>query len=74
LSDANGRAALLAADKAQSREQKIRDIYLRAYSREPQGDEVAVAVAHLSKAKDEKLAFEDILWALVNTKEFLFNH
>jgi hypothetical protein len=74
LSDANGRAALLAADKAQSREQKIRDIYLRAYSREPQPDEVAVAVAHLTKAKDEKLAFEDILWALVNTKEFLFNH
>jgi hypothetical protein len=33
-----------------------------------------VAIAHLSKAKDEKTAYEDILWALVNTKEFLFNH
>jgi hypothetical protein len=33
-----------------------------------------VALGHLSKAKDEKLAFEDVLWALVNTKEFLFNH
>jgi hypothetical protein len=29
---------------------------------------------HLEKSPDEKLAFEDILWALVNTKEFLFNH
>jgi Protein of unknown function (DUF1549)/Protein of unknown function (DUF1553) len=74
LSAATGRAAQLATDKARPREEKIREIYLRVYSREPLADEVAVAVAHLSKAKDEKLAYEDILWALVNTKEFLFNH
>jgi hypothetical protein len=74
LSAGTGRAALLAGDKARSREDKIREIYLRVYSREPQADETAVAVEHLSKAKDEKLAFEDILWALINTKEFLFNH
>jgi hypothetical protein len=74
LSAASGRAALLAADKARSPQDKIRDIYLRVYSREPLPDEAAVALAHLTKAKDEKLAFEDILWALVNTKEFLFNH
>ncbi len=74
LSAGSGRAALLAADKAHSPQEKIREIYLRVYSREPLPDEAAVAIAHLSKAKDEKLAFEDILWALVNTKEFLFNH
>ncbi len=74
LSAGTGRAALLAGDKARSREDKIREIYLRVYSREPQADETAVAIEHLSKAKDEKLAFEDILWALINTKEFLFNH
>lgn len=74
LSAAAGRAALLAADKNRSREEKIREIYLRVYSREPLADEAAVALGHLAKAKDEKLAFEDILWALVNTKEFLFNH
>ncbi|HEV3138748.1 MAG TPA: DUF1553 domain-containing protein, partial [Pirellulales bacterium] len=74
LSAAGGRAALLAADKNRSREDKIREIYMRVYSRPPQADEAAVAVEHLAKAKDEKLAFEDILWALVNTKEFLFNH
>ncbi len=74
LSAATGRAALLAGDKGRSQEQKIREIYLRVYSREPLPDEAAVALQHLSKAKDEKLAYEDILWALVNTKEFLFNH
>ncbi len=40
----------------------------------PDNEVDAVALGHLSKSKDEKLAFEDILWALVNTKEFLFNH
>ena len=74
LSAASGRAAQLAADKAHSREEKIREIYLRVYARVPQADETAVAVEHLTKAKDEKQAYEDILWALINTKEFLFNH
>jgi hypothetical protein len=74
LSATSGLAAALAADKDRSREEKIRQIYLRMYSREPQSDEAAVALGHLSKSKDEKLAYEDILWALINTKEFLFNH
>jgi hypothetical protein len=74
LSAATGRAAQLAAAQDRSREDKIREIYLRVYSRQPQSDELTVALEHLAKAKDEKLAFEDILWALINTKEFLFNH
>ncbi len=74
LSSGGARAALLAADQERSREAKVREIYLRVYSREPADDEMAVALGHLEKSKDEKLAFEDILWALVNTKEFLFNH
>jgi hypothetical protein len=74
LSAGTGRAALLAGEKERSREDKIREIYLRVYSREPADDEMAVAIGHLAKSKDEKVAFEDILWALVNTKEFLFNH
>ncbi len=74
LSSGGGRAAALVADKTHTPEEKIREIYLLVYSRPPQSDEVAVAVGHLSKAKDEKAAYEDILWALINTKEFLFNH
>lgn len=74
LSAGTGRAALLAGEKDRPREEKVREIYLRVYSRAPLADEAAVAIEHLSKAKDEKLAYEDILWALINTKEFLFNH
>jgi hypothetical protein len=36
---------------------------------------MAVALTHLAKhTKDPKPAYEDIVWALINTKEFLFNH
>ena len=36
--------------------------------------EIAVAKAYIDKAKDKKQGFEDLVWALINTKEFLFTH
>ncbi len=74
LSAGSGRAAALAADKTNSGEQKIRGLYMAFYARQPLPDELAVAQAHLEKTKNDKIAYEDILWALINTKEFLFNH
>jgi len=74
LSAGTGRAANLAADKARSEEDKVRDLYVWVYSRQPAADESAVALAHLKKTANKQQAFEDILWALINTKEFLFNH
>jgi hypothetical protein len=78
-----GRAALLAADP-RSDEEKIRELYAWAYSRSPDAGELKLAKNHLEKKikdKDGKeitipkrQAYEDVLWALVNTKEFLFNH
>lgn len=74
LSSGTGRAAKLAADKDHNEQQKIRELYLCVYSREPAADEMAIAVGHLNKTENKQQAYEDILWALVNTKEFLFNH
>lgn len=71
----SGRAALLAGDLTKTPDDKIRELYRWVYSRDPQTDELQIALAHLEKHKDNpKVAYEDIVWALVNTKEFLFNH
>ena len=70
-----GRAATLTADKKRTHEQKMQELYRWVYSREPNADEMKIALAHIAKhEKDPKIAYEDIIWALINTKEFLFNH
>jgi hypothetical protein len=68
-----GRAPTLAADQ-RANEQKIRELYLLTFSREPDAEEYQVALGHIAKTGDAKRAYEDIVWALINTKEFLFNH
>jgi hypothetical protein len=75
LTSGNGRAQLLANEKDRPHEVRLRELYLAAFSRDPRPDELAVAMAHISKNEaDVKRAYEDIVWALINTKEFLFNH
>jgi hypothetical protein len=71
----NGIAKTLAADKREDVE-KIDDLYYRAFSRAATDGEKKVALAHLGKAdaKAKQGAWEDVVWALINTKEFLFNH
>lgn len=36
--------------------------------------ESALATRHITKVGDAKRAYEDIVWALINTNEFLFNY
>jgi hypothetical protein len=74
IASPSGRAALLASDKRPI-DLRVRELYRWVYSREPNDDELHIAEAHLGKhSKDTKAAYEDIVWALINTKEFLFNH
>lgn len=74
LTASEGRAATLSADTSREQRSKIRELYLLSYSREPSEKELSIALGHIEKKGDAKPAYEDIVWALVNTKEFLFNH
>jgi hypothetical protein len=52
----------------------IRDAFLRALGRRPTDAEAARARAHFADAPDQTKALRDLLWALLNTKEFVTNH
>ncbi len=73
LRDDAGRIAKMAKDNVPV-EDAIRELYLRAVSREPNSTEMEVAITHLKNAADRRQAIEDIGWALINSKEFLFRH
>lgn len=75
ISSGAGRAATLANQKDRPHEERIEELYRWVYARKPEAEEIQIALTHIEKNKDdEKIAYEDILWALINTKEFLFNH
>lgn len=70
-----GRAHALAADDTRDDAAKIRELYLRAFSRPPTDAELDIATKYmLAHAAEKTLAYEDLVWSLLNTKEFLFNH
>ena len=74
LVNAKGRVAAWGASKA-SAEDLIREIYLSAFSREPDSVEVETAMKHLGReGVSRPEAVQDLVWALVNTAEFVFNH
>ena len=52
----------------------LSELYLAALSRPPTNDEVHLHQRYLSKATERDEAYEDILWAVLNSKEFLFQH
>jgi len=76
LAASDGTAAKLAKQTDRDIEQKVRDLYHACFSREPLSDEVDIARNYLKGREGAKLAegYQDIVWALINTKEFLFNH
>ena len=66
--------AKLIADKKSDRE-IIDDLYLRTFGRMPKEKELAAINQSLATAADNRqAALEDLFWALMNSKEFYFNH
>lgn len=52
-------------------ESLLTELYLRCLAREPRETELATCLDHVRAADDRTEAFEDILWALVNSTEFI---
>lgn len=52
----------------------IEDLFLATLSRKPAAAESEGIASYLKASKDRRKAWEDVLWATVNAKEFLFRH
>ena len=88
LASNEARAAMLLRNKELSDDDRISELYKRALSRPPTPEELSRAREFLQRKQTQsqsvepkptpeqvnRSAFEDIIWALLNTKEFLFNH
>ncbi len=73
ISDGQGRVAKLLAAKRQHQE-IVDELYLAALARRPSAEESAVCTKLLAESPNPKEFYEDLLWLLMNSKEFLFVH
>ena len=56
-------------------QQIVEELYLRCLSRRPTGEEAARLNAVVSApGADAQAALQDVFWALLNSKEFVFSH
>lgn len=69
----SGRIARLVKEKKAPAD-AIEELYLAAFARLPSDREKQHALGHLRRAADLRRGLEDLAWALLNSREFLFNH
>jgi hypothetical protein len=72
LSSGVGRCQKLAADTERSETEKITELYYSAFARPPNERELKLVLDFMERKTNKRQGFEDVLWALFNTKEFLF--
>ncbi|MBS0204045.1 MAG: DUF1553 domain-containing protein [Planctomycetes bacterium] len=55
-------------------EEIVEKLYIRCLSRKPTSEEAAALKPLFAEGSDAKRSLDDIFWALLNSREFLFNH
>jgi hypothetical protein len=73
-SDRDDKPTQPAATAALNTDELVREMYLRTVSRRPSDAELERARGYITAATDPVSGVRDVLWALLNTKEFIVNH
>ena len=61
-------------DAGQTTEQVVDELYLRTLTRNPTEKELSQLVAVVNESDNAQQTLEDAFWALLNAREFVFNH
>ena len=69
-----GRPALLAANAKLNDTQRVEELFLAALGRLPNAEELKAALEHLKTSATLRKGLEEVLWSLVNTREFQLNY
>jgi hypothetical protein len=73
IARAGGRADQMAKDKRPDAE-KVEELFVWALGRRPSQSQMQVALENIQlHSANKRIAYENIIWALMNTKEFVFN-
>lgn len=73
ISDGNGRVAKLIAANA-TPQAVITELYLATLCRRPTAEEIAAGEQFLAESPNPTECYQDLLWVLINSKQFLFVH
>ncbi len=73
IQERTGRARRL-AESTLAPAEIVTELYLATLSRPPTADEQKLMEQAFTTSSDRRAATEDVLWTLLNTKEFVFNH
>lgn len=73
LSDKDGYVTRLARNK-QPHEENVEDMFRRVFARLPKSEERQTALEFLQSESDRSEAYRSLMWSLLATNEFMFNH
>lgn len=73
IATGDGRVAKLIQAKT-ALDRAVEELYLATFARYPTNEEKARSLEYIARQKEPRRGLEDLVWALLNTREFMFNH
>lgn len=70
----NGRPAQLAGNPKLDNRQRVEELFLIALARLPNAEELKAGLEHLETSATLRKGLEEVLWSLLNTREFQLNY
>jgi hypothetical protein len=72
LQNGQGRAAKFTREMERPDTAKVRELYLAAFAREPRPEESEFILSRVADYQNKQQAWEDVIWAILNAREFQF--